>query len=299
MQSLYKRIYRPSKTASFFSVRPTSNTIWQLGSAELGRVLQSFQKAFTPLGDLTLFSNPIQLFKMKVDESVYPDDIAETWAGFLEGEGVNRSEWPFVRWMIEEHILPKIQEDYEMNEVFAGVYKPPTPGTPGAAGASMDGILKLQNDLVSKGKISPIVNGTAPTTDEETVEYVESFIDKIDSKYRKLVDCIFMSEELELQYRRGKENKYNTNYAQAPDLDTVKHFPNARVVGLPSHNGSSRIWTSLPAARVRPIKKAALANALKVESVDRNVKMFTDWSEGLGFALPAYLFINDQELATV
>lgn len=297
MERLFKRIYTPSKTASYFSVRPTINTIWQAASAELGRVLQSFQTQFTPTGDLSLFANPIQLFKMKVDESVYPDALAESWAGFLEGDGLDRSEWPFVRWIIEEHIVPKIQEDYEIYEAFYGVHVPPTPGTPGAAGTTINGILKLQNDLVNAGKIAPIVNGVAPTTDLETVEYVESFVSKIDTRYRKLIDCVFMSEDLELKYRKGKRSKYNMHYLQAPDLETVEDFPNAKIVGLPSHNGSSRIWTSLPSARVRPIKKASLANSMKVESVDRNVKMFTDWSEGLGFSFPGFLFINDLALS--
>lgn len=296
MQSLFKKLYRPSITASLFSPRPTQNTVWQLASAEQDRVLQPFQKAFTPLGTLDFKPNPIHLFKMKIDKAEYPDAIAEIWLGFLEGEGINRKDWPFVRWMIEEHVLPKAQEDYELHEVFGGVYVAPTPGTPGAAGTAMNGILKLQNDLVAAGRISPIVTGTLPVTDLDVVNYVENFVTNIPTVYRKVIDCVCLNENLELKYRRGKRAKYNGQYLQEPNLETVADFPNAKVIGLPSHAGSSRIWASLPQARVRTIKKAALAKTMTIENVDRQVKMYTDWSEGVGFTIPEFVFINDQAL---
>jgi hypothetical protein len=298
LQSLFKKLYRPSVTASYFSPVPTQNTRWQLASAELDRVLQPFQQQFTPMGNLKFTPNPIDLFKMKVDKAEYPDTIAESWLGFLEGEDVDRKSWPFVRWMIEEHILPKIQEDYELYEVFGGSHVAPTPGTPGAAGTAMDGILKIQNGLITAGRITPIVSGSVPTTDAQAVDYIERFVDGIPTQYRKLIDHVFVSETMEVRYRRGKRVKYNTNYAQEPNLETLADYPNATVVGLPSHNGSNRIWASPSGVRKRPMKKAAGANGVKVESVDRQVKFFTDWYEGIGFTIPEFVFVNDQALPT-
>lgn len=305
LQVLFKRFYRPSITASYFASRPTENTIWQLAQAELDRVLQPFQKQFTPIGTLTFKPNPIPLFRIKIDKQEYPDDIAESWLGFLEGEGVDRTQWPFVRWFIEQHILPKAAEDHEMNEVFKGVYAAPTAGTAGAISTSMNGIKKVQDALVTAGRITPITTGdpddadgagagTTPMTDAEWCTAVENFISSIDTKYRRLVDYIFMSEDLELRFRRGKRAKYNTYFLQEANLETVADFPNAKVVGLPSHNGSKRIWTSLPNVRVRPLKKAQLQSFLKVEGVDRLVKLYTDWYEGLGYTIPEMVFINEQ-----
>jgi hypothetical protein len=234
---------------------------------------------------------------MKIDKAEYPDEIADTWLGFLEGDGINRKDWPFVRWMIEEHIIPKAQEDYEMNEVFGGVYVAPTPGTAGAAGTAMNGILKIQNDLVTAGRIAPIVTGALPVTDLEVVNYVENFVTKVPTAYRKVIDILCLNEDWELKYRRGKRVKYNSQYLQEPNLETLADFPNVKVVGLPSHAGSNRIWASLPQARVRPIKKAALAQTMAIENVDRQVKMYTDWSEAVGFTVPEFVFINDQALA--
>src|SRR5207237_4740652 len=140
--SIQKKFYQPSETAAHFSVLPTKDTIYRVSFASLSRVLQSFQKAFTPIGTTTFKPNTIDLYNLKVDAQEYPDDIVDTWLGFLEGDGIDRAAWPFVRWFIEEHLIPKKDEDYELNEAYLGVYAAPTPGTAGAAGTSMKGIKK-------------------------------------------------------------------------------------------------------------------------------------------------------------
>lgn len=307
MQSLRKELYRPSKTAGYFAPRPTQNTVYRLAQAELTRVIQPFQKKWSPTGDITFTPNPIQLFKIKIDNEEYPDDIAETWLGFLEGEGVDRTQWPFVRWFIEQHLLPRARQDMELNEIFSGTYTAPTTaGTAGAVKTAMNGIKKLQDDLVTDGRITVINTGdpadadgagagTTAMTDQEWYEAVEAWQTSVPEKYRRLNDFIFMSEDLELKFRRGKRAKYNTNYLQEPNLETVADFPNAKAVGLPSHSGSKRIWTTLPEVRVRPIKKASLANTMKVDAVDRLVKMYTDWYEGVGFTVPEMVFVNEQD----
>lgn len=297
---LTKLLYRPSVTASYFASVPTQKTRWQIAQAELDRVLQPFQKAFTSIGTLTFTPLVIDLFRLKIDKDEYPDDVAESWLAFLEGEGVDRTQWPFIRWFIEQHILPKAAEDFELNEVYAGVYAAPTAGTAGPAGTAMDGIKKIQDDQVTAGRITPYVMGDPDDTlniadDEAFCTAVESFIGSIPIEYRRRLDNLFMSENYELRYRRGKRKKYNTQYLQEPNLDTLADFPNVIVKGLPSHNGSKRMWTSLPNVRKRPIKKENLKNNLKIEGAKREVSMFTDWYEGVGFTIPEGVFITDQD----
>lgn len=42
--------------------------------------------------------------------------------------------------LVEGHLYARMDEDYELNEIFFGKLAAPTPGTPGAAGTGMDGI---------------------------------------------------------------------------------------------------------------------------------------------------------------
>jgi hypothetical protein len=292
---LFKKLYRPSVTASYFKARPTKETVYRVGSADLDRVLQPFQKQFTPIGTLSFKPNPINLYQLKIDKQEYPDDIADSWLGFLEGEGIDRQAWPFVRWMLEEHIIPKAIEDHELNEAWAGVFAAPTPGTAGAAGTAMNGIKKQIADYVTAGRSTTIVMGAVPVDDEDFCTYVETYVKSHPKEIRKKLDFVFMSEDLFLRYKEGKRQKYNLQYQQTSDLETVFHFPHVKVAQLPSMGTSNKLWSTLPQNRIRPIKKAAAQNAPIIKEFSpRAVSIFTDWWEVLGFPYPEFVFQTDQ-----
>jgi len=291
MTNLTKKLFRPSKTASYFGLRPTTQTTYRMADAEIERVLQPFQKQFTPTGNLTFKPWASDLFNVKIDKAEYPDEIVDAWTGFLEGEGIVREEWPFVRWMLEEHVIPKAIEDFELNEAFAGEFVAPTPGTPGAAGTAMDGIAAQFTRMGNRKKT--ISMGLAPTTDAETVEYIEDFFAQIDKEERKLIDHVFVNEDMHLRYRRGKRSKYNMNYQMEADLDRLIDFPNCTVEGLPSHGTSDLIWATRANNRIRPLKKSDTAKPVVKEFSARQVSIYSDWWTVLAFLRPESVFVSD------
>ena len=121
---------------------------------------------------------------MKADMEETPDDLEATWLGFLADDSLDRKVWPFVRWLIEVHALPQIQEDYELYEVYGGNYAAPVNGVPGPAGTAMDGIKTTLNGLVTAGRITPISIGAIPSDPAAFVDYVELFTDRINARYR-------------------------------------------------------------------------------------------------------------------
>ncbi len=290
---LFRKLYRPSTTASYFRSVPTNDTIVRKGSSEMDRVLQPFQKAFTPIGTLTFKPNPIELFQLKIDKNEYPDDIVDSWLGFLEGDGIDRTQWPFVRWMLEVHVFEKANEDYELNEAYAGVYAAPTPGTAGAAGTAMNGIKKQLTDYGAR--VNTITMGAAPTAAQDFCEYVEDYVAAHHKEYRKRIDAVFLNEDAELLYREGKRLKYNLQYAQVANLETVFHFPQCKVVGLPSMGSSNKLWSTLAQNRFRFIKKQKnQAAAMVKEFSARAVSVYTDWWEVLGFVHPESVYMSEQ-----
>ena len=170
-KDILQRFRQRNETDQFFSdSNTTRDTLVRKANSNTTRVLQSFQKAFTPLGATTFQMEKIELFQMKVDLEETPDDLVDSWLGFLEGENeIDRKKWPFVRWWLEKEILPKIEEDYELYEVFKGVYAAPTSGTPGLQGKSMDGLNIIRKRHIAAGKIAPIVMGALPTTPLDAV----------------------------------------------------------------------------------------------------------------------------------
>jgi hypothetical protein len=264
----------------------------------IDRVLQPFQKAFTPIGATTATPRSIDLYEMKIDLQETPDDIADSWLAFLEGDGIDRAQWPYIRWWLTEHVIPRANEDYENNEVYGGVYAAPTPNTAGAAGTAVNGLAKQITD--NAALVNTITMGAIPGTAADFCSYVEEWFANIGEVagingklYRKAIDKVFMSETLHLLYRQGKRDKYNQNYAQDTDLDKLIDFPGTMVVGLPSMEGASKLIATLPNNRRRYIKRSPISSFKVGEYSPRQVSVYTDWWETCTFMRMQDVFVNE------
>ncbi len=304
-KNLRNMIYKAGETAQFFQPRPTDDTIYRGTFASLDRIVQPFQKAYTPISTITFKPNQFSLFKLKIDLQETPDDLEATYLGFLAAmDEIERAKWPFVRWWMENHIMPRKEEDLEVNEHFTGVYAAPTPTVAGAAATGMNGLRKVIRDYNGDGRLNlgngPIAMGAVAGDAADFCTQVEEMVDAIPSLFRKKLDYLFMSTDLELKYRRGKREKYkgHVNFVETKELYTIEDHPSVRVKGLESHQGSDLIWTSIPANRIQPKKKAALKDTMLVKEFSpRTVSAYTDWWEALNFEVPEFVFCNDQDLA--
>ena len=250
-QRLLKRPYISSQTEALFGLLPTDDTSYQMAKTELTRILQPFQKGWTPLGNFKASPIVLTQFPMKVDLEETPDTLETTWLGFLADNNLDRAVWPFVRWFVEEHVYNQMDEDYELNEIYSGKFVAPTAGTPGAAGTSMDGIRIIINRGVAAGKIVPMVLGAIPTDILAFCEYVEAFIEGIGLRYSNQAMEVCMNTTLARRYAKGRQKKYGSdnNFGAAkPILDGLGHeliripieFSNHTVVGLPSMGTSTK-----------------------------------------------------------
>jgi len=289
-------------------VAPTTDTVVRKASASTTSVLQAFQKVWTPKGATTFKMEPIQLFKIKADLEEYPDDLEESWLGFLAGvDEVDRAKWPFVRWWLEKEIMPTMEEDYEMSLCFKGVAVAPTSGTAGATAGSMDGMNIILNRHIASGRLSPFVVGAPPTDPVLFVEYMEDLTNRVPAILQDKLEPWRLSRTLGKRYLDGVDLKYNKNYAQVTDKVGI-HNTNMSIavvpdpttgkmnVGLRSQEGSSKIWTTVRGNSVVRTKNPKNQGVFKIESAKRQVLAFTDFWKGVGVWLPEYAFCNNQDL---
>lgn len=288
------QLYSKFKTTEMMTKVLTDDTIYRAAEARMTRVLQAFQKAFTPLNPLSFKPVSIPLYKMKVDVSEYPDDLEATWLGFLADNDTNRQTWPFVKWWIETQLLPKMKEDLELYEIYHGVRVEPTAGTAGAQGASMTGLKKQIVDFIAANRIVPYAMGV-PNADPETFcEQVEAFADNINTKYWGIPMEISLNPSLERRFLRGYKAKYGDNVDyKKPNSGSVE-FTNLTVVGKESMIGSNRIFCTPKENMVYALKRQNGIEQFNVEQEDRKVKFFTDFWMGAGFVIPEIVFCNDQ-----
>ena len=297
LSRLVKILYHNSVTDSALTLLLTDETVYRASESRMSRVLQPFQKAWTPIGSSEFKPVAIEQFKQKIDVEEYPDDLEATWLGFLASDSLDRKEWPFIRWFIEVHVLPKAKEDYEIYEVFAGKYAAPAAGVAGAAGTAMNGIRHLINSLIVAGRITPITMGAIPSDDKLLVDYVEDFADQINTKYWMIPMQLNLNQMLERRFLRGYREKYGKDTDYKTNSTGAVSLTNLTIKGLPSHNGSNKIWCTPKENAIKLGKKTQNMEKVQIESVDRKVKLFSDWFSGVGFVIPEIVFTNDLDLA--
>jgi hypothetical protein len=297
LKDLVRQLYRKSTTEALFTTMTTDDTIIRKSESRFTRILQPFQKAFTPIGTLSFTPTSIPLFEMKIDYQERPDEISNSWLSFLEGDDLDRTKWPLIKWLLTAHLMPQAEQDWELNEIYKGVFVAPTPGTAGAVGTTSDGIKIQINNWIDAGRTEPILTGAIETDPEDFVTQIEEFCEGIPELYRdgEQLD-LAMNTTLELRYRKGIRTKYNQNYLQKANTTSLIDFENIKVVGCPSMAGSSKIWTSPNWNKIVGLKKKNNQKAVEVEKVDRLVKVYSDWYKGVGFIIPELIFTNDLEL---
>lgn len=290
-QQLMKKLMQKSETEKLFQRRITKDTRLEFASADFADVLQRFQKAWTPKGGVTFTPNKIELYRQKIDLAESPDDLMPSWLGFLTSDDLDRKTWPFVRWWLESN-LQKATENLEKNEIFGGVPGTITPGTATAAGTNMLGIRKILNDGITAGTINEIAVGAAPTDPEDFVDYVEEFVAGIPELIRSEIDIIVTSPAQLALFRSGMRKKYNVNWGQVDELETVIDTT-LKVVGVASHAATTKLWATPKWNRIVGIKAPQNEGIFRVENVDRLVKAYTDWDKGVGFQINPYVYSTD------
>lgn len=298
-----KQIYFGNETAAFFQPINTQSTTYEMARDSFSRVAQPFQKNWSPAGAYTAEPVPIKLYGIKLDVEMYPDEIVESWLGFLASNDLDRKTWPLPRYLAEQHILPRHINDVERNEMFHGQYlAPPTPGTAGAAGTAMDGIRKKINDayasdIPAENKIATGALSADPVT---FVEQIETFCASIPELYRNTADIkLAFRGTNRSKWLQGMREKYNMNYTQidASDVFRVADHPNIQVLPLASWQNSEKIVASVSANAVMPVRNMMNIGRFQIENVDRLVKIFTDYHQGIGFVRWDQVFTNDRDLS--
>lgn len=296
------QLMRGFDTQQVFTQVVTDDTIWRAAEGSHSSIVQPFQVAFTPKGSATFKPVEIRQYNMKADLLEYPDTIKQNWLGFLSSTNPKRTEWPFIKYWIDQMVVPRIQQDIQLNEIGRGVYVAPTVGTPGADGTAMNGILKVLADHITAGRIVPIALGALPTDPVLLVEYFETYFKSIPMQYRNVPMNTYVPEWVILEYKKGYEKKYGllTNADTTSAGVTTIRFSNLTLVGLSSLNlkangtPNDRFFTTQKSNAIMLTKGLQNSKGIfDIQAFDRGVKLLTDWWIGIGFVIPELVWTND------
>ena len=292
-KNLLKKLYQDAQFDSLFSYLPTEDTIVRNVRVSSTAVLQAFQKAFTPAGDVAFDPEPLVLDKIKADGTIYPDEIEESYIGFLASNNLDRKEWPISRWWIEEVFIKQFIQDIDLNG-YSAVRVAPTAGTAGVPSAALNGFKKQIQLKVAAGTTNVINTGALAAANTDFVTQMETFVGAIPDLVRNRMEIFLaMSPANALKFKRGNRSKYNLNYNQQEDVSAFVDFPKIKVVGVDAMVGSNKVWATDKRNIVLAMKRPT--QAVQLESVDRMVKAYTDHWRAYGIVDGRYFYTNDLE----
>ncbi len=279
-----------SELVSFATPIRTDDTIFRLANATFRNLVQPFQKAFTQKGGADFVPKEIRQFRFKLDDEFTPDELYSTWLGFLKGDQVDRKDWPFVKWLLENYYSNQINQDMELNEYYKGVFAAPANGVAGANGTGMDGVRLLLQQGVDADTINSV---DIPALNAATIfDTVETFTDGISEVYQGIKMNVFMSKSWYKKYMQDKRAQTFYQKASAGEIDTNIDFTPLNVVGLACMAGTNDIFCT-PKPNFLHISPATITkNNFKLEESKRAVAVMADWSEGLGFGIDQVVWTN-------
>lgn len=270
----------------------TKDQEWRAAQAVITNLVQGFQKAYTPSGNATFTPLSIVQRRHKFDMEFYPDDVYDSWVAFLYDETKDRKDWPITKFMIEQLIVPKVNENRELLLIGKGVYAAPTPGQVQNTGKSMDGfctILEAEyNDIATKMNFFD-GGDSGPLDKENVVEFIEEFVDFISELYQGIAMNVFVSPTWLRAYRRKYRDTYGTNTDFKGETDIVLDS-NKKLVALPSMAGKDIVFCTPKENFIRMINSNEGASSISVESDVRKIIVFADWHESVGFAMSDAVF---------
>lgn len=297
LQRLRKRIYQRTKTPSIARGIQTTESVYRHATSSVTEVVQPFQVGWTPKGDTNFTPREITLRRIKIDQKYYPDEIVESWLGFLANlDDADRKNWPIVRYVWEELVMSRKEQDLEMKAYYQGVYVAHTPGTAGTTKQSMDGLRIQAREAVDNGGkdyTSIVGNLTAATIFDQ----VEQFASKILDDNQELIDNgvnvhLCMSKKWFVKYLQDKRNTLGSNVNYEADKMTVDFMDNIKLVGLPSMANFDDLL-AFPDFNLVHCYNRLTPPTPVMETSQREVSLYTDWREGLGFVFNEYVFFVD------
>lgn len=271
-------------------------TEWRASQAYISSVVQQFSHKWTPLGASAFTPITIKNRRHKINVPITPDEINDSWLSHLYDEGLTPEQMPITRYIINDLILPKVEEDREMKLIANGKFVDfgtyPSTGDAGqATGSSMDGFMTQLIELY-ENKATNNVNFIAlgAVTSASIVTKMEEFVDSIDELYQTKKMNIFSSMSRYKQYKRAYRDEFPTTKNDDKATSDTIDFSQQMIMPLPSMAQYNHFFCTPKDNFVRLRHKNNGASKIWMQPDDYDVKVFAEWWEGVGFAFEEAIF---------
>ena len=278
---------------SYMKAVPNVKSQYVTTTSRRTEFLQPWQKGWQPKGGVEMIPYVNKIFALKMDHT--QEDLHalhDTYLAFLQDESKLPSEIPFVKWLVDTHIIPGMTEELRTMSV-VGVFDAPTAGTAGASIDSADGIFTIVGNEITAGNITPIITGAI--TSSNVVDKIELFHKSLPSEHRSRPGQVFCPADMVEDYKYGYRAAFGTNL----DFNgpTLKIWGTQKeLVGLDALNGTDKLLYTPTGANGNLLKMydKIVMPTPTVQLEKRDVHILTDFHRGWGFNTLEEVFANDQ-----
>ena len=293
--SIFQKLVGPISCTGYMSTIITDKFEVRASQAAIDSVLQTFTPKFTPKGKSNFTPMTIKQYPMKINVEIYPSDIINDVLGYLYDESLEPKDMPIVRYIVEQLIKPKLDEDREL-ALCKGRYKDPQQSgstyTPNKAEETCDGFVTQLCDLKknSDTEVTWLLNGTASLGEgEQLLKQIDQAVDSVSPLYKNKTMFIHADPDLVVKYSRAYRDKYPTTKNE--DGEKVKvdfsRFTFGAVEGM---RGTGAFFIT-PKENFKHVMSRNPQNiSLRMTTDDYAAKILGEWREGVGFWIKEAIF---------
>lgn len=293
--TIFQKLVGPITCTNYMSTIITDKFEVRASQASITSVLQTFTPRFTPKGKAKFTPMTIKQYPMKINVEVYPSDIINDVLGYLYDEKLEPKDMPIVRYIVEQLIKPKLDEDREIALV-KGRYKEPDASgssyTPNEVNETCDGFLTQLCDLkkASDADVTWLLDDTASLGEgEQLLTEIEKAADQVAPLYKNKTMFIHADPDLILKYSRAYRDKYPNTKNQDGEKVKVDYtkFTFAPIEGM---RGTGAFFIT-PKENFKHIMSRNPQNVnLRMTTDDYLAKILGEWREGVGFWIKEAIF---------
>lgn len=293
--SIFQKLVGPISCTGYMSTIITDKFEVRASQAAIDSVLQTFTPKFTPKGKAKFTPMTIKQYPMKINIEIYPSDIIDNVLGYLYDESLEPKDMPIVRYIVEQLIKPKLDEDREL-ALCKGRYKDPQQSgstfTPNEADETCDGFVTQLCDLkkASDKDITWLLDGTAALGEgEELLKQIEQAVDSVSPLYKNKTMFIHADPDLVVKYARAYRNKYPATKNE--DGEKIKvDFSRFTFGPIEGMRGTGAFFITPKQNFKHIMSRDPKTMGLRMTTDDYAAKILGEWREGTGFWIKEAIF---------
>lgn len=293
---IFLKLVGTTSSLQYMSTIVTDKFEIRASQAAISSVLQTFTPQFTPKGKTKFTPLTIRQYPMKINVEIIPSDLIDDVLGYLYDEKLEPKDMPIVRYIVEQLVKPKLDEEREL--AFAiGKYKEPEKGEdgkykPNEATQVCDGYLTILCEL--KRAEDEDVTWLLPDVDElgtgETLlDQIQNAVDAVSPLYKKQSMTIHADPDLITKYGRAYRDKYKMTKNEDGEMIKVD-FTKFTFAPLEGMQGTGAFFIT-PKTNFKHIQsRDPKSMGMRMTTDDYVAKVLGEWREGVGFWIKEAIF---------